>query len=69
MGNIGWVKMPGEDEEKKSKQDWDGDYNTSYTKHLKRKISTLEAEKKLLESEKIRLDREIRAIKTELDRM
>ncbi|MDD1777017.1 MAG: proteasome-activating nucleotidase [Candidatus Helarchaeota archaeon] len=51
------------------KEDEDDSYLISYTKHLERKIRTLEAEKQLLESEKIRLDREVRSIKTELDRM
>ncbi|MFX1295389.1 MAG: proteasome-activating nucleotidase [Promethearchaeota archaeon] len=47
----------------------DDSYLISYTKHLERKIRALEAEKQLIESEKIRLDREVRSIKTELDRM
>ncbi len=51
------------------KEEEDDNYLISYTKHLERKIRTLEAEKQLLESEKIRLDREVRSIKTELDRM
>lgn len=61
--------MPGEDKEKKFSEEEGEDNITSYTKQLERKIRTLEAEKQLLESEKIRLDREVRAIKTELDRM
>ncbi|HUX99646.1 MAG TPA: proteasome-activating nucleotidase [Candidatus Deferrimicrobium sp.] len=44
-------------------------YLISYTKHLEKKIRNLEAEKQLIETEKIRLDRELRSIKTELDRM
>jgi proteasome regulatory subunit len=51
------------------KEEEDDSYLISYTKHLERKIRTLEAEKQLLESEKIRLDREVRSVKTELDRM
>ncbi len=47
----------------------DIDYITSYVKQLERKIRALEAEKYLIESEKTRLDREVRSIKTELDRM
>jgi proteasome regulatory subunit len=47
----------------------DDSYLISYTKHLERKIRNLEAEKQLIETEKIRLDRELRSIKTELDRM
>jgi Proteasomal ATPase OB C-terminal domain len=71
MGNIGFSEKPMEDKEKKfnERKEENLDYITSYTKHLERKIRTLEAEKQLLESEKIRLDREVRAIKTELDRM
>jgi hypothetical protein len=47
------------------------DANTlaSYTKQLERKIRILLAEMQLLEYEKTRLDRELRSIKTELDRM
>ncbi|MHA1130441.1 MAG: proteasome-activating nucleotidase [Candidatus Helarchaeota archaeon] len=47
----------------------DDSYLISYTKHLERKIRALEAEKQLIESEKIRLDREVRSIRSELDRM
>ena len=47
----------------------DKDYLISYSKHLERKIRTLKAEMMLVESEKTRLDREVRSIKTELDRM
>ena len=54
---------------KRMKDEEDDSYLISYTKHLERKIRALEAEKQLLESEKIRLDREVRSIKTELDRM
>ena len=32
--------------------------------HLERKVRSLEAEKQLIESEKIRLDREVRSMKT-----
>lgn len=54
---------------KRIKEEDDDSYLISYTKHLERKIRALEAEKQLLESEKIRLDREVRSIKIELDRM
>ena len=54
---------------KKWYKDGDDSYLISYTKHLERKIRNLETEKQLIESEKIRLDRELRSIKTELDRM
>jgi proteasome regulatory subunit len=54
---------------KKYPKEEDDSYLISYTKHLERKIRALEAEKQLIESEKIRLDREVRSIKTELDRM
>lgn len=60
-------------DEAKSVKKWykegDDSYLISYTKHLERKIRSLEAEKQLIESEKIRLDREVRSIKSELDRM
>lgn len=47
----------------------DNQYLVSYTRHLERRIRTLETEKQLLEADKIKLDRELRAIKVELDRM
>ncbi len=50
-------------------EDQEDNYLVSYTKHLERKVRSLEAEKQLIESEKIRLDREVRSIRTELDRM
>ncbi|NVM28156.1 MAG: hypothetical protein HWN65_04880 [Candidatus Helarchaeota archaeon] len=55
--------------EKKWYKEGDESYLISYTKHLERKIRSLEAEKQLIESERIRLDRELRSIKSELDRM
>ena len=54
---------------KKWYKEGDDSYLISYTKHLERKIRSLEAEKQLIESEKIRLDREVHGIKNELDRM
>lgn len=54
---------------KKYPKNEEDSYLISYTKHLERKIRALEAEKQLIESEKIRLDREVRSIKSELDRM
>ncbi|MHA1266783.1 MAG: proteasome-activating nucleotidase [Candidatus Helarchaeota archaeon] len=54
---------------KKWYKEGDDSYLISYTKHLERKIRSLEAEKQLIESEKIRLDREVRSIRSELDRM
>ena len=54
---------------KKWYKEGDDSYLISYTKHLERKIRSLEAEKQLIESEKIRLDREVRSIKSEFDRM
>ncbi|MHA1651478.1 MAG: proteasome-activating nucleotidase [Candidatus Helarchaeota archaeon] len=54
---------------KKDYRSEDDSYLISYTKHLERKIRALEAEKQIIESEKIRLDREVRSIKSELDRM
>ena len=71
--------MTDEEKEKSEKKDKkvkdkprkseDDSYLISYTKHLERKVRALTAEKQLIESEKIRLDREVRSIKTELDRM
>ncbi|HUY01345.1 MAG TPA: hypothetical protein VMV49_17420 [Candidatus Deferrimicrobium sp.] len=57
-----------EKEEKYFKNEEDS-YLISYTKHLETKIRNLKAEKQLIEVEKIRLDRELRSIKVELERM
>ena len=59
--------MPTEDEEKIPNHHEDTTH--IITKNLERRIRDLEAEKQLLESERIRLDREVKSIKTELDRM
>ena len=61
--------MPDEEKEEKDMEPKADGYLISYTKHLERKIRALEAEKQLIEREKIRLDREVRSIRTELDRM
>ncbi|MHA1301578.1 MAG: proteasome-activating nucleotidase [Candidatus Helarchaeota archaeon] len=47
----------------------DSDYLLSYSRHLERRIRALETEKQILEAEKIRFEREIRTLKSELDRM
>ncbi len=44
-------------------------YLVTYTKHLERKIRALETEKQLIDAERIRLEREVHAIRTELERM
>ena len=54
---------------KKWYKEGDDSYLISYTKHLERKIRSLEAEKQLIENEKVRLDREVQSIKTELNLM
>lgn len=44
-------------------------YLVTYTKHLERKIRALETEKQLIDAERVRLEREVHAIRTELERM
>jgi proteasome regulatory subunit len=52
-----------------TKKQSDDSYLVTYTRHLERKIRSLETEKQLLDAERVRLEREMHAIKTELERM
>ncbi|MFX0097188.1 MAG: proteasome-activating nucleotidase [Candidatus Hodarchaeota archaeon] len=52
-----------------SKKDYEETYLVTYTRHLERKVRSLETEKQLLDAERVRLEREVHSIKVELDRM
>jgi len=52
-----------------SKKEYDDSYLLTYTRHLERKVRSLETEKQLLDAERIRLEREIHAIRMELERL
>ena len=49
--------------------DEDISYLLSYTKHLERKLRTLETEKQLLDAERVRLERELNALRMEVERL
>lgn len=52
-----------------SKKDYEETYLVTYTRHLERKVRSLETEKQLLDAERVRLEREVHSTKVELDRM
>lgn len=54
---------------KEAIQEGDEPFLVNYTKQPEENIRSLKAEKQLIESEKKRLDHEVRSIKSELDRM
>jgi proteasome regulatory subunit len=43
-------------------------YLSSYTKHLERRVRSLETEKQLVDSERIRLERELHSLRTEIEK-
>ncbi len=47
----------------------DANYLVTYTGHLERRMKTMEVEKQLLDNERSRLERELHALRTELDRI
>ncbi|MHA1581856.1 MAG: proteasome-activating nucleotidase [Candidatus Baldrarchaeia archaeon] len=49
--------------------DEDISYLLSYTKHLERRLRTLETEKQLLDAERVRLERELNALRMEIERL
>ncbi|MHA1311463.1 MAG: proteasome-activating nucleotidase [Candidatus Helarchaeota archaeon] len=59
-------------ESTESKKKWylnNNSYLVSYTRQLERKIRALETERQIFNAEKIRLERELHALKSELERM
>ena len=47
----------------------DRSYLLSYTRHLERKIRTLETEKQLIDNERMRMEREIASMRNDLEQM
>ncbi len=47
----------------------DANYLVTYTRHLERSLKNLEQEKQLIDTERLRLERELHAMRTELDRL
>jgi len=60
------VKQNGDDKDIAEK---DRSYLLSYTRHLERKISTLETEKQLIDNERMRMEREIASMRNDLEQM
>ncbi len=47
----------------------DVNYLVTYTRHLERRMKTMEEEKHLFDTERLHLERELHALRTELDRL
>ncbi|NHJ39537.1 MAG: proteasome-activating nucleotidase [Asgard group archaeon] len=60
------VKQEDEDKDIAEK---DRSYLLSYTRHLERKIRTLETEKQLIDNERMRMEREIASMRNDLEQM
>ena len=61
--------MPDTTESKKKWYTNDNSYLVSYTRQLERRIRALETERQIFNAEKLRLERELHALKSELERM
>ncbi|MEA2069996.1 MAG: proteasome-activating nucleotidase [Asgard group archaeon] len=57
------------EDNKEDLSDKDRSYLLSYTRHLERKIRTLETEKQLIDNERMRMDREIASMRNDLEQM
>lgn len=60
---------PGADDEGGDLREQDRGYLLSYTRHLERKIRTLETEKQLLDNERLRMEREIASMRNDLEQL
>ncbi len=69
MSNGEKSKKRDKKSEETSSEQKDDSYLRTYSKNLENKIRVLDAKYQLLKNEKIRLEREVKSIKTELDRM
>lgn len=59
----------GQDDDGKDIAEKDRSYLLSYTRHLERKIRTLETEKQLIDNERMRMEREIASMRNDLEQM
>lgn len=55
------------DDEKKENKD--GEYLITYTRHLEKRLRNLETEKQLLDAERLRLEQELHSLRNEIDRL
>ncbi len=53
----------------KDKEMTDGEYLTTYTRHLEKRLKNLETEKQLLDAERLRLEQELHSLRNEIDRL
>ncbi|MBD3189965.1 MAG: proteasome-activating nucleotidase [Candidatus Heimdallarchaeota archaeon] len=60
---------PGADDEGGDLREQDRGYLLSYTRHLERKVRTLETEKQLLDNERLRMEREIASMRNDLEQL
>ncbi len=58
-----------QEDESKDIAEKDRSYLLSYTRHLERKIRTLETEKQLIDNERMRMEREIASMRNDLEQM
>ncbi len=56
-------------EKKKEKETKDGEYLITYTRHLEKRLRSLETEKQLLDAERLRLEQELHSLRNEIDRL
>ena len=54
---------------KKEKEQKDGEYLITYTRHLEKRLRNLETEKQLLDAERLRLEQELHSLRNEIDRL
>ncbi len=56
-------------DKKKEKENKDGEYLITYTRHLEKRLRNLETEKQLLDAERLRLEQELHSLRNEIDRL
>ncbi len=61
--------MPAIKEKNKREDIKDGEYLVTYTRHLEKRLRSLETEKQLLDAERIRLEQELHGLRNEIDRL
>jgi len=56
-------------DDKKERENENGEYLLTYSQHLEKRIKNLETERQLLKSETIRLEREVRGLRNEINQL
>ncbi len=67
-GGITLPDMLESSSKKKVYNNIEDSYLSSYTKHLERRVRSLETEKQLVDAERIRLERELHSLRTEIEK-